>query len=163
MPDQSELDGAVESAVEDNENESTNDEAEEEGEIPWASFEDFTIETDEDGNVVPQEVILPSFGKASVIPIAYEALEDLIGNTQDAEIDFGPDQIANIFNNHVHKPKKFSKVKGHNIKKMKGLGVSQLLTAVFEKSGGDVDVQMQSDGGATVSFQNQKKTEKAEE
>jgi hypothetical protein len=161
MPDDNELDSAVESAVEGDQNEESdqeNEEAEEE-DIPYASFEDFTIETTEDGEVVPQEVILPSFGKAEVIPIAYEALEDLIGNTQDAEIDFGPDQIARIFNNHVHKPDKFNRVKGHDIKKMKGLGVSQLLTAVFEKSGGDVNVQMQSGGGATVSFQNQKKTE----
>ena len=128
---------------------------EEEPENEFADPDDFSIQRDEDGTLLPQ-VVPTQLGKVEVIPLTYGDIERYFGDGDVADID--SEQLADLIDAHVIKPDLASHAGGRDtasyIQDMKPLAPRELLFAIMGASGLDVDVEMDDSGGATVEVGN---------
>lgn len=126
-----------------------------EAENQFASPEDFKIQRDSDGDLLPQ-IEDTQLGKVKVIPMAYGDVDKYFG--AQAVADIGPGEIAELLNNHVVKPNLKNdaggKITADYVEGMKPIAPRELLFAILNASGIEADVEMQEGGGAEVAVGN---------
>lgn len=132
-----------------------NRDEEEEHDNEFASPEDFKIQRDSGGDLLPQEEET-QLGAVRVIPMAYGDIDEYFG--AKAVADITPDEIADILDEHVVKPDLSQdaggRITGEYVEQMKPIAPRELLFAILNASGIDAEVEMNQQGGAEVAVGN---------
>lgn len=126
-----------------------------EDENNFASPDDFKIQRDSDGSLLPQTEDT-QLGKVKVVPMAYGDIDEYFG--AQAVADIGPGEIAELLNNHVIQPNlkedAGGEITANYVEAMKPIAPRELLFAILNASGIEADVEMQEGGGAEVAVGN---------
>lgn len=121
----------------------------------FASPEDFKVQRDSDGQLLPQPVDT-QLGKVRVTPMPYGDIETYFGAQSVADVGAG--EIADILNDHVVEPNlredAGGRITAEYVNSMKPIAPRELLFAIFDASGIDAEVEMQEGGGAEVAVGN---------
>lgn len=121
----------------------------------FASPDDFKVQRDSEGELLPQTVET-QLGVVKVTPMPYGDIEAYFGAQSVADV--GAEDIADILNDHVEEPDLSTdaggRITAEYVNSMKPIAPRELLFAIFDASGIDAEVEMQQGGGAEVAVGN---------